>query len=314
MVTQRADTRAVRVTIGPALVALAVDLLAGEPPTRMHPTVAMGRWIARGRAARRSRAPLPSLLEGVAVVAGGAFCAAALGLAADRVIGAQSRKPRVLLRGLALKPTMSVRALLSAATEVEDALNANDLNRARARLSWHLVSRDTSGLSSSEVAAAAIESLAENLNDALVAPLMAFRSGGLAAAYLFRFVNTADSMLGYHTPELEWFGKAAARADDALAFLPARVATCLIACGAGLTGASARGALRVAITDARNTASPNAGWPMAAMAGALGIRLAKRDHYILNNSARLPRAHDVRRARHIVLAASLLAAITADVA
>jgi len=314
MVTPRPHTRVRRATIGPALVALAVDLLAGEPPTRMHPTVAMGRWIAEGRAARRSRAPLPSFIEGAAVVASGALCFAALGLVADRVIGVQSRKPHLLLRGFALKPTMSVRALLSAATEVEDALDAGDLDRARARLSWHLVSRDTSDLSSSEVAAAAIESLAENLNDALVAPLMAFRAGGLAAAYLFRFVNTADSMLGYHTPELEWFGKAAARSDDALAFLPARVATCLIACAAALTGASARGALRVAITDAHNPASPNAGWPMAAMAGALGVRLAKRNHYILNDSARLPEAHDIQRARHIVLASSLLAAIAADVA
>jgi len=86
--------------IGPALVALAADLLAGEPPTRIHPTVAMGRWIARGRAARRSRAPLPSLLEGAAVVAGGAFCAAALGLAADRVIGAQSTTLSLSVRNL----------------------------------------------------------------------------------------------------------------------------------------------------------------------------------------------------------------------
>jgi len=84
-------------TIGPALVAVAADLLAGEPPTRIHPTLAMGRWIARGRAARRSRAPFPSLLEGAAVVASGALCFAALGLAADRVMGVQSRKPRVVM-------------------------------------------------------------------------------------------------------------------------------------------------------------------------------------------------------------------------
>jgi adenosylcobinamide-phosphate synthase len=300
--------------MGSALVALAVDLLAGEPPTRMHPTVAMGRWIGRGRAARHSRAAFPSFLEGAAVVATGALGVAALGFAADRVIGAFSQEPRVLLHGLALKPTMSVRALVSAATEVEDALNAGDLDRARARLSWHLVSRDTSNLSSGEVAAAAIESLAENLNDAVVAPLMAFRVGGLAGAYLFRFVNTADAMLGYHTPELEWFGKAAARADDLLAFLPARATTCLIACGAALTGASVGGALRVAIADARNTESPNAGWPMATMAGALGVRLAKRHYYILNGSARSPSSRDIRRARHIVLAASLLATLAMDVA
>ena len=300
--------------VGPALIALAVDLVAGEPPTRIHPTVAMGRWIARGRAARHSRAAFPSFLEGAAVVASGALSVAALGLAGDRAIGTFAPGTRLLLHGLALKPTMSVRALVSAATEVEDALNVGDLDAARARLSWHLVSRDTSDLSSSEVAAAAIESLAENLNDAVVAPLMAFRVGGLAGAYLFRFVNTADAMLGYHTPELEWFGKAAARADDALAFLPARATACLIACAAALTGASAGGALRVAIAAARNTESPNAGWPMAAMAGALGVRLAKRHHYILNESARSPRSRDIRHARHIVLVASLLAAIATDVA
>ena len=290
--------------------------------TGLHPEM-VRRWVALGLLdgtwdSRGSLWLAPSQVAAAARLqrlrAGLALNYAALGLVADRVIGVQSHKPRVVLRGLALKPTMSVRALLSAATEVEDALDAGDLDRARARLSWHLVSRDTSDLSSSEVAAAAIESLAENLNDALVAPLIAFRAGGLAGAYLFRFVNTADSMLGYHTPELEWFGKAAARSDDALAFLPARVATCLIACGAALTGASARGALRVAITDAHNTASPNAGWPMAAMAGALGVRLAKRNHYILNDSARLPQARDIQRARHIVLAASLLAAFAADVA
>jgi adenosylcobinamide-phosphate synthase len=295
------------------MVAVIVDFLLGEPPAPVHPTVAMGRWIAGGRAARRWRAALPSFVEGAAVVAAGALGAAVCGFAVDRAIGGLAGERAALLRGLTLKPAMSVRALLSAAAEVEDALNAGDLEAARERLGWHLVSRDTSDLSASEVAAAAIESLAENLNDGVVAPLMAFRAGGLADAYVFRFVNTADAMIGYHTPELEWFGKFAARADDVLAFLPARVTTSLIACGAALTGASPAGALDVAFSDSRNTESPNAGWPMAAMAGALGVRLAKRDHYILNDNARRPEAADIGRARRIVLAASLLAAVATDV-
>ena len=169
-------------------------------------------------------------------------------------------------------------------------------------------------LDASGVAAAAIESVAENFNDGLVAPLLANRVAGLGGAYVFRFVNTADAMLGYHTPELEWFGKAAARLDDALAFVPARCSALLIACAALLTGDFAMDALSVAAADADVTASPNAGWPMAAMAGALGVRLEKHGHYRLNAPARAPRARDIRRARRIVLVASILATAAADFA
>jgi adenosylcobinamide-phosphate synthase len=289
-------------------VALAADLLLGEPPTALHPTVWMGRLIGAARGRRSSPGPLPSFAEGAAWMLGGSLltvgAASLVRRGVDRLPGGWS----AVAEGLALKPALSLRALLAAGAEVEGALSAGDLPRARRLLSWHLVSRDASGLSASGVAGAVVESLAENLGDGVVAPLLAYRVGGLEAAYLHRFVNTADAMLGYRTPGLEWFGKAAARADDVLNVVPARASALLIAACAALGGGDARRAMRCAWTDARLTASPNAGWPMAAMAGALGVRLEKRGAYVLNGSGRPPGAGDVRRARRIVAGAGLLAA------
>lgn len=299
---------------GYGVTALAIDLLAGEPPAGIHPTIGMGQWIARGRSRRRTFEPSASLVEGAMVVASGAAVVASIAFVADRLTRSLPGGMRRVARAAALKPALSVRALLDAAAQVEHALAGGHLVRARELLSWHLVSRVTSTLDASDVAAATIESVAENFNDGVVAPLMAFRAGGLAGAYLFRFVNTADAMLGYRTPELEWFGKAAARLDDALAYVPARCAAVLIALAALVTGESFRGATRVMLNDADATASPNAGWPMAAMAGALGVRLEKHGHYRLNAPARAPRARDIRRARRIVLVGSVLAALATEVA
>jgi adenosylcobinamide-phosphate synthase len=294
----------------PVALALLLDLALGEPPTALHPTVWMGRWIGAARKRRRSRAPFSSLLEGAAWVAAGAAASAGAAWAAERLLPGAAR-------GALLKPALSLRALLSAGAEVERALaaGAEGLPEARRLLGWHLVSRDTSALSAGEVAGAAIESLAENLSDGLVAPLLAHRAGGLPAAYLYRFVNTADAMLGYRTPELEWFGKAAARADDALNWVPARLAALLLALAAPAGGGSPIAALRVAARDAGRTASPNAGWPMAAVAGALGVCLTKRGVYALHPEGRPPGVRDLRRALRIVGAAGLLAAglVTAGV-
>lgn len=297
---------------GSAVAALAIDLLAGEPPIAVHPTVAMGRWIGHARASRRSELPRDSFADGVRAVLVGAASSAAGAAIVDASLARVRRGPRIVARGAALKPALSLRALVAAAGEVQRALEAGHLTRARRLLSTHLVSRDTRALTASHVAAAAIESVAENFNDSVVGPLMAFRVGGLAAAYAFRFVNTADAMLGYHTPELEWFGKFAARLDDGLAYVPARVSAVLIAVAASLTGDSSGGALRAILSDADRTESPNAGWPMSAMAGALGVRLEKVGHYLLNRRGRSPGARDIARARRIVLVASGLAAIATD--
>ncbi len=212
-------------------------------------------------------------------------------------------------RAWALKSAYSVRALFAAVNGVRSALARGELERARGALGRDLVSRPTASLSRSEVAAAAIESLAENLNDSVVAPWLAHRLGGLPAALAYRFVNTADAMLGYRTPELEWLGKPAAWLDDALNLAPARLTAGLIAVAAPAGGGQIGRAWLVARRDHGLTASPNAGWPMAAMAGALDRRLSKRGAYRLNRGAPAPSAADIGRAQWVAAAAAVLAGV-----
>ena len=171
---------------------------------------------------------------------------------------------------------------------MREALEAGDLAAARAGAARDLVSRDTSELDASELSGAAIQSLAENLSDSVVAPLLAYAAGGLPAAAAYRALNTADAMWGYRTPELLHRGRAAARADDVANLIPARLTALYIAA----RSPQPRAALRIALRDHGLAPSPNGGWPMAAMAGGLGVRLAKRGSYAFNAEA--PRARGGR--------------------
>jgi adenosylcobinamide-phosphate synthase len=163
-----------------------------------------------------------------------------------------------------------------------------------------LVSRDTSQLDESKVSAAAIESVAENASDGIIASLFFFALGGLPAAFAYRFINTADSMLGYHDEEREWLGKIPARLDDLLNFIPARLAGLFIVLSAPFCGASLTQAWKIMWRDSSQTASPNAGIPMSAMAGALGVELEKIGHYALGKGLRLPVPTDLARARRLL--------------
>lgn len=276
------------------LLALALDTL-GEPPAPLHPVVWMGRALHGARRRWRARTPGAQLAEGaLGWACGAALCGAAGTLAA--------RSPWPL-QGALLKPLLARRALFAAVAEVHEALRAADLPEARRLLAWHLVSRDTADLSAPEVAGACIESLAENLSDSVVAPLLAYRLGGLGLAAAYRFTNTADAMWGYRTPDLDRPGRVAARADDLLNLLPARL-TALCA----LTAARGRGT-RVWAADRRRTSSPNAGHPMSAFAGALGVRLDKRGAYALNAACRAPTAADLPRALNLARGTLLLATL-----
>ncbi|NTU79716.1 MAG: cobalamin biosynthesis protein, partial [Chloroflexales bacterium] len=189
-----------------------------------------------------------------------------------------------------------------------------DLDEARRELSARLVSRPTGKLDSAEVAAAAIESLAENLSDSVVAPAFAYLLGGLPAIAIYRLVNTADAMWGYRNERYEYLGKAAARTDDLFNLVAARLTAALIALAAVLVNRRGATAWQVAWRDAARTASPNAGWPMAAIAGALDTTLTKRDHYTLGDGPRVPDTAMIREARTIVRVAVILVALACSVA
>lgn len=316
--------------LGAALVALAVDRWAGEPPVRVHPVVGMGhylgwagRWVQARTRQDVSGPPdykafwLAALMwsGGVALVliASWGLQQAVLALPfwlgpmAGGVLGA-------VLLGMALKPLLAWAMLRAEVEAVERALSpehGGSLAGGRARLSW-LVSRDVSTLTEAQVRESAIESLAENLNDSVVAPLFWFALLGLPGAALYRFANTADAMWGYpgvyQGKNWAWAGKWAARVDDGLSWLPARITALLL----GLAG----GGLRLARlrAEARRTPSPNSGWPMAAMALALGICLQKPGVYALNATGRPPVNTDTQQALDLASKVPLALAASALIA
>lgn len=295
-------------TLGIALlVAFGLDLAFGEPPARWHPVVWMGRylsWISGRIAPREALAPPPATLlsanwrvfgAGALAWFGGAVLVGLLAFLLRFVLLGLPDALAGLLLGVLLKPMLAWRMLGDEVRAVESAL-AQSLDTGRRRLG-HLVSRAVTHLSEEEVRESAIESLAENFNDSVVAPVFWFVVAGLPGAAIYRFANTADAMWGYRGvrggQDWEWAGKWAARTDDLLSWIPARITALLIALAArGLPLSRLR-------VEAAKTPSPNSGWPMAAMALALGVRLRKPGAYALNESAAAPLPADTARALDI---------------
>jgi adenosylcobinamide-phosphate synthase len=209
-----------------------------------------------------------------------------------------------------LKPLFAIRALRDAAFLVRDALTAGDVDLARTRLA-SLCSRNAGNLEPPALIAATVESIAENASDSIVAPFFFFALAGLPGAAFYRAANTLDAMIGYRG-RYEWVGKTAARLDDLLNLLPARLTSLLFLLVAPLAGGNLRHGLAILWRDGGRTESPNAGRPMAAMAGLLGIQLEKSGHYRLGDATRPIEARDITRAWCIVSgAAHASAALTA---
>lgn len=300
------------------VLALWIDRRLGEPPVALHPVVWMGHYLAWcGQRTVRCPPAAAFSLGALAWWVGAAFIAlVALGLQTllfwqmGRAGGVMGWAGAVLLMACfagVLKTTLAWRMLHREVLAVEAALGES-LSAGRERLGW-LVSRDTANLTADEVRESAIESLAENLNDSVVAPIFWFVLFGLPGAAVYRFANTADAMWGYrgvrHGQTWEWAGKWAARADDVLSWVPARLTALLIvAVTQGVTFKALR-------REARRTPSPNSGWPMAAMAIALGMRLGKPGVYTLNAAGRLPEAADtlktIKKASNVLLVLVLIA-------
>lgn len=285
----------------PLLLALLLDMLLGDPPNRLHPVAWMGTGIGLARRGAPHGHAALAFLYGGALVCGGVVVVWSLGVVAEILLQALPSPAYWLLEAYALKTTFALRGLVRAAQEVHAALLAGDLARARQMLAWHLVSRDTSALTPSHVAAATVESVAENASDGVIAPLLFYALGGLPAALAYRFINTADAMLGYRDPEREWLGKIPARLDDVVNLIPARCTAGLLLLATGLRGGPLRRTVTVWRRDAGQTASPNAGHPMSVMAGALGITLEKVGHYTLGKGQALPTAADIPSATRLLV-------------
>lgn len=285
------------------------DLLLGEPSSKLHPVVWMGKYIGAFWNRRPSGAEDRKMLifGGVLVVSGALLFSLPL-----RFLKLLPGLTALLLTIPLLKSVFSISALINAGESILRALELGDVPEARRLLSWSLVSRNTENLSQEEVVGAAIESLAENLTDSLASPLFFYAIFGLPGAFFYRFCNTCDSMIGYRGGDTEWGGKIAAKLDDVLNWIPARV-TSILLLGAGVLAKEdvVKGA--EALRDERgNTASPNAGWTMSVMAGMLGVTLEKRGQYALAGGTEPLCTQALRRCVKVVrIAAALIVAFAA---
>ena len=264
------------------LLALAIDVLFGEPPRVVHPVV----WIGKAISLLERFAPVQNKRAQLAY--GGIMVLLTISIFASPVyfllfyVREISPIAYIIVGALTLKPTFSFRELRHAALEIKLLLTRDNLEKARAKMPA-LVSRETQSLGKSALVSATVESVAENACDSFVAPLFYFLLFGVPGAVVYRVVNTLDAMIGYHE-KYEYLGKFAAKFDDILNFIPARLSGLLLVIAAYAYRKDGRNAWQVMLHDHGKTESPNAGWTMSAMAGALRVRLEKAGHYSLGNT------------------------------
>ena len=264
-----------------AVLAFFIDCILGDPRSRFHPVVLMGNLIAwlehcfyRPEDTNEKKLLCGGMLALIVLVVcyEAAWCILRLlGLIPLPHVG-------MALEALLLAFMISPKSLAAAGMEIRALLKAGDLPEARRKVGW-IVGRDTEKLSVSEVSRAAIETVAENTVDGVLAPLFFYLIGGLPFAVLYRAANTMDSMLGYKNAKYLYFGRVAARLDDVLNYIPARIAGVLFVLAAFFLGFDGRGAWRMLHRDAAKHPSPNGGRAEAPTAGALGIRLGGNNYY-----------------------------------
>jgi adenosylcobinamide-phosphate synthase len=268
--------------ISPELLALAylLDWLIGDPAWLPHPVRWIGRMISIGEGMLRAiaRGPIAEFIAGLTLTLTvvGTFGIGSWLL----LLWLRNWKPGVALVVTAYiaASALATRSLLDEARAVRRFVVDGDLPSARQQLA-RIVGRDTRNLSESEVMRATIETLAESAADGIVAPMLYLAIGGVPLALAYKGVNTLDSMIGHRGKRYEFFGKSAARLDDVVNFIPARLTALLLVIAAWTLRLDFRGAWRVMRRDGGKHSSPNAGRPEAAMAGALGVRLGGTNFY-----------------------------------
>ena len=297
--------------------ALILDLALGDPPHWPHPVRWMGRAVERLeshlRSSRLSARSAGRPLVWILVPGTWALAASAAALAGwiHPLLGG-------MVRAVMLWTCLSARGLYSAAMGVAAPLRQGDLEAARKAVSM-IVGRETDRLDESAVARAAVETVAENLVDGILSPLFFALLGGAPLAMAYKMVNNLDSMVGYRSPRYIEFGRAAARLDDGANYLPARLSVPLIAAAAQLCFGRGARAWRIAWRDGRRHASPNAGFPEAAFAGALAVRLGGPNRYhgrmvekpFIGYEYTGVSIHHIPQACHLMLITALLAALLA---
>ena len=296
-----------------------LDAIFGDPAWLPHPVVYMGKAISaleKGLRARLPKTPEGELWGGRIL----AFClpVGTFALASLVCIGAAALHP---LLGLAVQmfwcgQALAAKGLVQESTNVYRELTKPDLPAARIAVS-RIVGRDTQALTAEGVTKAAVETVAENASDGVIAPLLYMLLGGAPLALTYKAINTMDSMVGYKNTQYLYFGRAAAKLDDIANYLPSRIAALLWVAAAALTGNDARNAWRIWRRDRHNHASPNSAQTESACAGALNVQLAGPAYYFgeyypkptIGDAVRPIEPEDIRRADRMMYAESLLALV-----
>jgi len=284
-------------------VALVIDLALGEPPRQIHPVVWMGKLTSFLERANIGRSRLVQFVYGVGItlVIIGLFTTPAYFILL--YLKGLSFAVYVIIGAVLLKCTFSLRELRRVALGIKGLLLKEKLDEARFELR-SLVGRNTQDLPKPLVVSATVESVAENTCDSFVAPLFYFLLFGVPGAIAYRVVNTLDAMVGYHG-RYEYLGKFASKLDDVLNFIPARLTALLLVLATFLSRRNTQASWQTVLSDHSKTESPNAGWTMSAMAGALNIQLEKTGQYKLGKAEALLKPETIDAALGLMLKAVL---------
>jgi adenosylcobinamide-phosphate synthase len=286
------------------LIALALDLIFGEPPNAWHPVAWLGKLISLETKLAPRRGRLRQLAYGISMVL------ITLGLIVTVVffllayLGKFNFIVYAIVAGLLLKFSFSLRGLSQAIDKVREFIARNKLDQARLSLR-SLVSRDTAELNKAQVISATVESAAENICDSFIAPLFYFFLFSVPGTIVYRIINTFDSMVGYHG-QWEYLGKFAARLDDVFNFIPARITALIIVLASLICRKNASQTWDIMIRDHKKTESPNAGWTISAIAGALGVQLEKTDHYRLGDNHYSLSLDTINASRQIIIVTAII--------
>ena len=260
--------------------AVLFDSLIGDPRSRLHPVVLIGNYISllEKTLRRPQSSPGSQLAAGavlVAIVLLTTYAVVGMVIAGLEQLGASvAFWGKALILSFAITP----RSLAEAGMEICRYLRDGNMEQARFKVGW-IVGRDTQRLDEREVTRATVETVAENIVDGIISPLVYFAIGGAPLAFLYRAVNTLDSMVGYKNDKYLYFGRVAARVDDLFNYVPARLTGALLVIASFLLGYNAKGAAKMIWRDAAKHPSPNSGIAEAGVAGALGVRLGGLNYY-----------------------------------